>query len=448
MSNQRRLEKSAALAERAELVIPGGVNSSLRTLDPPLAFVRAEGAYVWDADGNKYVDYNGAFGPIILGHGDPRVAELAFAAVQDMDLMGAGVVELEVRLAEKLRELIPSAQKVLFANSGSEATYHAIRVSRAWTGRRKLVKFQGCYHGWHDYTSANVISAVEKLGVTDPTSAGVLPQSLEELIVLRFNDVEQLEKTMMREGQEIAAVILEPIIHTIGCVIPSQEFMVALRRTCTEHGAMLIFDEVVTGFRHDLGGYQAICGVTPDLTTMGKAIANGYPVAALCGRADVMDRFNTRLEGDVAFGGTFNGHPLVMAASLATVELLEADGRAIHRRLYAMGERMRRGLDEITERLGIPARPTSFGSVFVNYFTERPVHNFDDALTNDAELYVGLHRGLIERGFFMIPLNLKRNHLSASHSDDDLDRTLEAAEDVLVDLAARRTRPGGVASAP
>jgi glutamate-1-semialdehyde 2,1-aminomutase len=438
------LTRSAELAARASRSIPGGVSSSLRAMDPPRVFVRAKGSRVWDADGNEYVDYNNAFGPVILGHADARVEQRVHETLQEIDIIGIGAMELEVRLAERIKSHVPSLEKVLFANSGSEATYHAIRVSRAVTKRRVIVKFQGCYHGWHDYIAANVISAPERVGGIDPISTGMLPDAMENLIVLRFNDVAQLEATMARRGDEIAAVILEPIIHTIGCVVPNQAFVDALRRTTREHGAMLIFDEVVTGFRHHLGGYQAICGITPDLTTFAKAMANGYPIAAIGGRADVMDRFNTRPGGDVMYGGTYNGHAIGTSAALATLDALEAGDRAVHRHTFALGEQMRAGLEQITERLGITARPTSFGSVWVCYFTDRIVRNFDDALTNDASMYVAFHRGLIDRGFLTVPLNLKRNHITASHTREDIARTLQAAEDTLTELAARRSRPGDV----
>ena len=229
--------------------------------------------------------------------------------------------------------------------------------------------------------------------------------------------------------------------------MPSAEFIAALRRTTNEKGSDLIFDEVVTGFRHDLGGYQAISGVTPDLSTFAKAIANGYPIAVLCGRADLMDRFNTRVAGDVMFGGTYNGHPLAAAAALATIEILEEDDRAIHRRLFALGDRMRTGLESIVDRLGITAIPTSYGSVFVVYFTDRPVRSFDDALTSDKDLYVRFQAGMTDRGFLMLPLNLKRNHLNAAHTAEDVDRALGAAEDVLTELAARRPRRSVAATA-
>jgi glutamate-1-semialdehyde 2,1-aminomutase len=437
---------SAALATRAQRVIPGGVSSSLRFLDPPRVFTRARGSRVWDVEGREYVDFHAAFGPIVLGHADDRVRERAMETAREIDVVGAGSVELEVELAEKIREHVPSAEKVLFSNSGSEATYHAIRVARAATGRKLVVKFQGCYHGWHDYIGANVISPREKIGTIDPISDGTLPQALDWLVVLRFNDVEALESFMRLRGHEVAAVILEPVIHTIGCVVPTPPFLEALRRTTRDQGSILIFDEVVTGFRHHLGGYQAICGITPDLSTFAKAIANGYPLAVLCGRADLMDRFNTRPSGTVMFGGTYNGHPMSIAAALATIEILEADDRAVHRHLFRLGEAVRAGLEGIVDRVGLTARPTAFGSVFVTYFTDREVRSFDDALTSDEELYVGFHREMTERGFLMLPLNLKRNHLTAAHNDDDVARMLQAAEDVLGQFARARVRPGRSAS--
>jgi glutamate-1-semialdehyde 2,1-aminomutase len=439
----RPLDRSRRITEDAVRLLPGGVSSSLRTVDPPRVFIRAKGSRLWDADGNEYIDFHCAFGPIILGHADEAVRARAMAAIDELDIVGAGATLLEIALARKIQEHVPSAERVLFSNSGTEATFQAIRVARAATGRKLLVKFQGCYHGWHDYVAANVISRPERVGTIDPISAGVLPQALDWLAVLPFNDVDALETFMARRGQEVAAVILEPVIHTIGCVPSSAEFVAALRRTTAEQGAILIFDEVVTGFRHDLGGYQGIMGVRPDLTTFAKAIANGYPLAVVCGRADLMERFNTTTSGDVLFGGTYNGGPLSMAAGLATIEALEADDRAIHRRLFALGEQMRVGLQQICDRLGITARAVNFGSVFVVYFTDREVRNFDDALTSDAELYVGFHRGMSARGFLMPQMNLKRNHLTGAHTAEDVDRTLEAAEDVLAELKARHTRAPG-----
>lgn len=425
---------TAALLERARRSIPGGVNSIMRVFDPALVMTRASGAAVWDEDGRRYVDFHAAFGPTILGHAHPEVDARAAEAARDMDLVGIGPCESEIDLAEKLIEHIPSAEAVHFCNSGSEATYHAVRLSRAASGRRLIVKFQGCYHGWHDAVAANVISPPERIGSIDPMSAGIAPHALDELAVLRFNDVAGFQRFMAERGDDVAAVIVEPVLHTIGCVVGTTPFLQSLRDETTRHGTVLIFDEVVTGFRHHLGGYQALCGVTPDLTTLAKSIANGYPLAAIVGARNLMEQFAPG-GGGVLFGGTFNGHPVMTAAGLATVEILERDGGAVHRHLSALGERMKEGLERITASTGLPARVQQFRSVFACYFTAEPVRSFDDALTNDAARYVRFHREMIDRGFFMIPLNLKRNHLSAAHTVADVDDALTAADRVLSAMA-------------
>lgn len=426
---------SAALFDRARQVIPGGVNTSMRKIQPQIVWSRAEGATLYDVDGNAFLDYHAAFGPIILGHAHPGVAAGVAEQQRSLDLIGVGTSELEIRAAEKVVEHVPSAEQVLFCTSGSEATYHAVRVARGATGRRAIVKFQGHFHGWHDHLLANVISPPDRLGGLDPLSSGILPDVHAELIVLEWNDLEGLERVMAERGREIAAVILEPIPHAIGVVMPEQKFLTRLRALTSEQGIVLVFDEVVTGFRHALGGYQSITGITPDLTTLGKAMANGYPCAAICGRRDLMQHFNTS-DGDVFFSGTFNGHPLAMAACLATIEALEEPG--LYERLFALGERMRRGLEGIIERLGLEAFPRQFGSVFVTYFMSPPANSYRDLLRNDDEMYVDFHRGMLDRGFYMLPMALKRNHISASHTEGDIDRTLEAADEVLTALAHGR----------
>ncbi len=283
------------------------------------------------------------------------------------------------------------------------------------------------------------------MGTIDSTSAGTLPQALDWLRVLPFNDVDALEKLMAESGHEIAAVIVEPVVHTIGCVIPTDEFMQALRASTEAAGTLLIFDEVVTGFRHDLGGYQKIAGIRPDLTTLAKSIANGSPLAVVGGRADLMEQFNTGPTGKVMFGGTFNGHPYTMGAALATIERLEADDRAVHRHLFELGDAMRTGLQQVSTEAGFETQVANVGSVFVCYFTDQPVRSFDDALHNDAELYVEFHRRMIEKGFLMLPMNLKRNHLMASHTAEDVARTVDAASDVFREMARTRTAAGASA---
>ncbi len=420
-------ERSSEIFETAQRYIPGGVSSANRRVEPNLTFTRAEGAYIYEADGQRYIDYHAAFGPAILGHCHPEVNRRVADTLDRIDLIGVGAGELEAQLAQKIVEHVPSAQKALFCNSGSEATYSALRVARAATGRRKLIKFQGCYHGWHDAVAMNVISSAANIGQRDLLSAGMTPEVVEDTLVLRFNDVEELTRVIERQGDEIAAVILEPIPHNIGTVMPHDAFLRHLRDLTAAHGIVLIFDEVVTGFRHTLGGYQAVAGITPDLTTMGKAIANGFPLAALCGRADLMDHCGP--DGDVFFAGTFNAHPVGVAASLATIDILERPGSYEH--LFGLGERMRSGMTVLTDRYGVPATSTGFGSVFLTLFMSAPIDNYDDLLRNDVAAFVRFRREMITRGVYMLPVNLKRNHVSLAHTVEDIDTTLEAAEDVL-----------------
>jgi glutamate-1-semialdehyde 2,1-aminomutase len=414
-------------------VMPGGVNSSLRRCLPHLVFVRSKGAVITDSENKDYIDYHAAFGPNILGFSDPTVDRAVAHAIDDIGLIGVGTTEQEIHLAEKICQHVPSAEKVLLCNSGSEATYAAIRLARAVTGRKKIIKFQGAYHGWHDYLAMNVISPREKLGELDPLSAGSLPEAMAQTLVSTFNDLSHVEDTLRAHKGDVAAVILEPILHNIGCVLPEAGFLEGLREITRREGIVLIFDEVITGFRHGLGGFQKICGVIPDLTTLGKSIANGYPLAALCGKKELMDRFRTHPDGDVFFAGTFNGHPLACAAALATIEVLEKE--TTYPYLFGLGERMRKGLSEIVSRLGLKATVAGFGSVFLTYFLEGRIRNYSDLLRNDSELFVNYRMRLIERGIFMLPMNLKRNHVTLSHTAEHVDRTLEACEEVLGRLA-------------
>ncbi|GAA3469559.1 aspartate aminotransferase family protein [Nonomuraea roseola] len=439
------------LAERARRAIPGGVNSGQRNVPglSDLVIAHAEGARFRDADGKEYLDFHAAFGPPLLGHNDPDVNAAVAEAGNGADLCGVGVTEGEVELAETLAELVPSVERVLLTSTGSEATFHALRVARAATGRRLVVKFQGCYHGWHDSVSLNVISSAEKVGGRDPISTGILPEVLEATLVLPFNSSQAVRQAFADHGADIAAVIVEPVPHNVGCLLPEQEFLRTLREECTKAGSVLVFDEVITGFRHHLGGWQAISGVTPDLTTMGKAIANGYPVGALGGRADLMDLFSSRPGGPAFFAGTYNGHPAVVAAALATLRKLRAE--PVHAHVFALGERIRSGLTEVFDSLGIPALVTGYGSVFVGYFMTGPARTYDDLLRNDANMFIGYRRRLLDHGIFELPLNLKRSHVSYAHTDADVDRLLEAAAVAarqaggeVQDLAAASTMGGAV----
>ncbi|MFT9846402.1 aspartate aminotransferase family protein [Aneurinibacillus sp. REN35] len=424
--------KSAALYEEATQYTPGGVHTSIRNIDPHLIFTEAKGAYIYDADGNKYIDYQAAFGPYILGHNHPFVNDRVKEALDRTDLFGVGTTDLEIECARKITTHVPSADQVLFCNSGSEATYHAIRLSRAVTERTKLIKFQGCYHGWHDYVARNMLSTPDKIGKRDPGSAGMMEEAIDHTLICTYNDLEDVERTFQQHAGEIAALIVEPIPHNIGCVMPQPGFLEGLRELCSAYGALLIFDEVITGFRHNIGGYQKVCGVTPDLTTMGKAMANGFPIAAIAGKKEYMERFNTNPGGDVWFAGTYNGHAVGTAATIATIELMENE--PVHEHIFALGDRMRSGIRDIHTRLGIQAYVAGFGSVWTTYFMNFEPKNYTDLMENDAELYVTYRKKLLERGVFKMPMNIKRNHISYSHTENDIDNTLQIIEDVLKEV--------------
>jgi glutamate-1-semialdehyde 2,1-aminomutase len=414
------------LAARAARVIPGGVNSGQRRVPglEDLVIAATSGATFTDGEGRTYTDYHSAFGPPLLGHNDPDVDGAVAAAAREVGLMGIGVTRIEVELAERICELVPSCERVLLTETGSEATFHALRVARAATGRRHVIKFQGCYHGWHDSVAMNVISLPENVGRRDPISQGGIPEVTEATIVCRFNDAADVERALAEH--DVAAIILEPIPHNIGAVLPKPGFLERLRELCDAHGTVLIFDEVITGFRHALGGFQSICGVTPDLTTMGKAMGNGWPISALAGRRELMGLFSTTPGQPAFFAGTFNGHPPTAAAALATIDKLERE--PVHEHVFALGERTRAGLTDLYARLGVPAVVSGFGSVFVSYFLEGDVSSYDDLLANDVELFTGYRRELMKHGVFELPLNLKRSHISYAHTEADIDRLLEATE--------------------
>lgn len=428
--------KSKDLAERAVKVVPGGVHSPLRRTEPLIIWDKAKGSKIYDVDGNEYIDYHLGFGPIILGHCHPKVNKAVAEQLERADLFGVGATELEVKAAEKIVEHVPSAEMVLFCNSGTEATYHAIRLARAIKKRKKVIKFEGCYHGWHDDLLVSYLPPADQLGKPWPESAGTLPETIEQVIVLPFNDIDAVEKAIKKNRNEIAAVILEPIMHDVGCILPKDGFLQALRELTKENDVFLIFDEIITGFRHHIGGVQKLFGVTPDITTLGKALANGYPIAAICGKEDVMKRFKTAEGGDVYYSGTFNAHPISISACLATIAELESG--KVHEHLFGLGEMMRKGLSKTIEELELKAQVRGFGSIFVTYFTDMPINDWKDLLTNDDEMFVSYRKRMIERGIFFIPLRLKRCHISASHKKEDVNKTIEVDREVLSNLARVR----------
>jgi len=418
--------------ERAKKVIPGGVNSSVRKIEPSFGWKTAKGAYMWDMDGNKYVDLNAAWAACILGHRYDEVDDAVIAAIKDCDLIGLGSTTYEVELAEKIVENFPCAERVLFSTCGSEATYHAIRLARAATGRSKIIKFQGGYHGWHDYVLRNTYNKKETMYTRDLGSKGMLDSAVDETLICRFNDLEDVESKIKANAGQIAAIITEPVAYNLGCVQLQNEFLKGLRKLCDENGILLIFDEVITGLRVGMHGYQGICGVTPDLCTIGKAVGNTYPIAMTAGKAKYMDMFNTTADGTVAYGGTFNGGPFVMAACLKTMEVLEREN--VHKYLFDLGDYLRNGMNEIFKQQGYEAEMTGYGSISIPVFGKGPFTCQDDLHEADMKTAIEFRKGLVKRGYYIVPADVKRLCLMYSHTKEDIDGLFQAAEDTLKEM--------------
>jgi glutamate-1-semialdehyde 2,1-aminomutase len=432
----KKLNKSRKLFEEARKLTPGGVHSSIRFFDPyPIFISKAKGSKIYDVDGNEYIDYHLAFGPVVLGHGHPGVVN----AVKDQ--LSKGIIyglsnELEVEVAKKIKTHVPSAQMVRFCNSGTEATYHAIRVARAYTKRWKIIKFEGAYHGWHDYVSVSSSPSLRDAGPREspasvPDTDGLPTEVAKNTIVVPFNDPEVLEKTIKKHKGDIAALITEPILHgNATCIPPKKGFLKILREITMKYDIVLIFDEVVTGFRHGIGGAQKLFNVTPDLTTFGKAMANGFPVAAVCGRKDIMEMFKPT--GRVDYGGTFNGNPISMAATLATIRELEKGD--VCQRLFNLGENLRNQLNEIVAELELRAQAVGFGSVFQLLFTEKKIRDYRDTLASNTELFKKFQREMMSKDIFILPHANKRCHLSAAHTNEDVRYTIQNVREILKNI--------------
>ncbi len=434
--------RSSTLAQNARRVMPGGVSSAQRVVPglEDLVIVATQGATFRDADGNVYCDYHAAFGPAILGYCDPDVDAAAVETLRTVGLTGVGRTPQEIELAELLVELVPSVESVLLTATGSEATFHALRLARAVTGRPLIIKFQGCYHGWHDSVAMNVISPADALGGYHLLSTGMMPATVEATLVLPFNDLAAVERTLAERGDEVAAIIVEPIPHNVGALLPREGFLEGLRQACDRHGAILVFDEVITGFRHALGGFQSIVDVRPDLTTLGKAMANGYPIGALAGRRDLMEQCSSIPGRPVFVAGTYNGHPACVAAAIATIRKLRE--QPVHEHIFRLGEKARRELTEALADVPVPTVTTGFGSVWVTYFLEPPVDDFGDLTRNDAEMFTGYRRRIMQDGCFELPLNLKRSHASYAHTDADIENLVDATRRAVLTLIDERERGG------
>ncbi|MGE5554022.1 MAG: glutamate-1-semialdehyde 2,1-aminomutase [Betaproteobacteria bacterium] len=439
MSGEWWIPVSEQLFAEAREVIPGGVNSPVRAFravgGQPVFIERASGAYLWDADGNRYVDYVGSWGPMILGHTHPQVVASLRKAVERGTSFGAPT-RLETRLARLIQEAMPSIELVRMVNSGTEATMSALRLARAYTGRPKIVKFAGCYHGHADALLIRAGSGALTMGV--PDSPGVPPSVAGDTIVLPYNDLGAVEETLRQVGSEVAAVIVEPVAGNMGCVPPAPGYLEGLRRLTQEHGVVLIFDEVMTGFRVAYGGAQGRYGVVPDLTCLGKIIGGGLPVGAYGGRREIMSQVSPA--GPVYQAGTLSGNPLAMTAGVVTLEVLR--DAAPYSELEARAERLGQVLKEAARAVGVPVQLNRVGSMFTLFFADQPVTDFASATAADTEAFATFFRGMLRRGIYLPPSQFEAAFLSTAHRDDDLEVTLAASREALAEVAAARAPAG------
>lgn len=422
----RGTEKSAALFAEAQKWIPGGVNSPARAFqavgDTPRFIEKAEAQYLYDADGNQLIDYIGSWGPMILGNNHPVVLNAVKEVIEDGLSFGAATAR-EIDMAKLMCELVPSMELVRMVNSGTEATMSALRAARGYTGRNKIIKFEGCYHGHSDGLLVKAGSGLIAEGGT-PDSAGVTPGCAQDTLTAVYNDFSSVEKLFDTCQGEIAAVILEPVAANMGVVPPTAEFLKQLRQICTDQGAVLIFDEVITGFRLSLGGAQELLGIRPDLSTFGKIIGGGMPVGAYGGKREIMEVVAPL--GQVYQAGTLSGNPVAMAAGIAQLTYLK-EHPEVYTHINALGERLFGGLAEIVRQADAPCQVSSRGSIGTLYFTKTPVTDFTTAKTADLEKYAKYFKFMMERGSYFAPAQFEAMFLSDAHSDADIDRTLASA---------------------
>ncbi|WP_329742398.1 glutamate-1-semialdehyde 2,1-aminomutase [Dyella sp. A6] len=419
------------LFQRALQHMPGGVNSPVRAFKSvggePFFTARADGAFLWDVEGKRYIDYVGSWGPMIVGHNHPAVREAVERAVKDGLSFGTPC-PAEVTMAETIARLVPSMEMVRMVNSGTEATMSAIRLARGATNRAKIVKFEGCYHGHGDSFLVKAGSGALTFGV--PTSPGVPTASADLTLALPYNDIDAAEALFEQHGTDIAGLIIEPVAGNMNCIPPRDGYLRALRELCTRHGALLIFDEVMTGFRVALGGAQALYGVMPDLTTFGKVIGGGMPVGAYGGRRELMEQIAPA--GPIYQAGTLSGNPVAMAAGLAMLELIQAPG--FHDTLAARTRLLCDGFQSVADGCGIPFTTNRVGGMFGLFFQAGPVESYAQATASDTSIFNRFFHGMLEHGIYLAPSAFEAGFLSSAHDDQIIADTLDAAREVMQTL--------------
>lgn len=418
--------------EKAKTLIPGGVNSPVRAFKSvggnPVFIQSAKGAYLKDVDGNEYIDLIGSWGPMLFGQAHPVIENAVREALSDGFSFGAPSLK-EVLIAEKIVSMIPSIEKVRLVNSGTEATMAAIRLARAYTKRDKIIKFEGCYHGHGDSFLIAAGSGVATLGT--PDSPGVTESTARDTLTAVYNDLNSLRNLFDANQGSVAAVIVEPVVGNMGLVIPAEGYLAGLRALCDQHGALLIFDEVMTGFRQSASGYQGVCGVQPDLTTLGKIIGGGLPVGAYGGKAQIMDLIAPA--GPVYQAGTLSGNPLATTAGLAMLNLITED-QAVYSRLASKGERLAQGIQEQLNKIGKQFTINQLGSMFTLFFTEIAVNNFNDAKTSDLSLFAQYFQGMLRRGIYLPPSQFESWFISDAIGDIEIAKILAASEATLTEM--------------
>jgi len=426
-----KTEKSSQLFREAQKYLVGGVNSPVRAFKAlgmePLFIAKGKGSRVWDVDGNEFIDYVLSWGPLILGHAHDQIIN-AIKQVSNYGTSFGAPTELEIEMAKAVVEAVPSVEMVRFVNSGTEATMSAIRLARGYTCKKKIIKFDGCYHGHGDSLLVSAGSGIATLGI--PGTPGI-PEELAKLtIVLPYNDIDAVEEAFKKHGDDIACVILEPVAGNMGVVAPSKEYHQRLREITKEYGALLIWDEVMTGFRLALGGAQELYGIEPDLTTMGKVIGAGLPVGAYGGKREIM--LHVAPEGPVYQAGTLSGNPLAMAAGLRQLQILMEKNP--YPELDKKGQILEEGINQLIQKYGIKATVNRVGSMITMFFTDKEVKNFADAKSSDLELFNRFYKLMLERGIYLAPSQFEASFLSTAHSDEDINKTLNAIEDTFKEI--------------